>query len=370
MMLSFLRPQDTIQWFEDVDSDLEILCFIIAAEPAHRLTLQHLTQNYIGADVALGSKVGFILFGDYGDFYEVETQECYRYILPGMMLQPESLSTYGRGGKLSALQFDTVSDITTDASIEWMEIFGIKRSSLPALCVLVKGSPPVVINLRKNFEESTVLKIFGKLADIAERDRGIYECIENRELEIEGAFYAAKELEHKLKGILTANKKIESLEKIFIDQLDVLCGRFKACNKDRLYVAEYIANKHYSEASFEIALSKCAFSSLAGFDDNAIVKSVKKKLLKLIAAQDALQLDLEMRNEIQSLSDAVEGINKRRQDTFRLVSELRHEGVESKMVESESFWMFFDKYITRVTQITSLIEKGGSLFSFIKMHGG
>ncbi|MDN8600164.1 hypothetical protein Q0A17_12180 [Citrobacter sp. S2-9] len=354
MMISFLSPRDTIQWFENIDRQLEILCFIISAEPMHRLTLNNLTQNYIDSDIALGSKVGFILFGgsDERKVVEVDTQRNGQFYLPGEFLHPNSLRYYARENQLTDRQFNLLTNSTVSAAIEWMDIFGIQRTSLPALCVLVKGSPPVVINLGKEFKESTVRKIFCKLADIAERD-------------IQKSVGASFELESRLKEMLTANENFDLLEKTFIDHLEALCRRYKASSEDRALIAEFIANKHYSEAIFETTLKNCSFSSLDGFNANSTVKGARNKLTKLIFARDILTLDNNKKNEMQSLSDIVNNIKERRQETLNLVKELTHEGIESKVVDRESLWIIFDRYTARVEKIVSLLDKGGKLFGFI-----
>lgn len=356
MMISFLSPRETIQWFEDVDRQLEIICFMISAEPKHRLTLNNIAQNYIDADVALGTKVAFILFGEpeNQEFTGVDTEYAGRCFLPGVKLQPNTLRAHVNEVKVDNYTFDTLTDTTVSAAIAWMEMFGIQRSSLPALCVLVKGSAPVVIHLGGQFNESIVLKIFGRLADIAERDVG-------------KAVSASFELETRLKKILTVTEKTESLEKSFLKNMETMCQKYAACNEERNIIAEFIATKHYSIVNFENTLNKCTFSSVNGFNESSTVKGVRNKLTKLISAREDLDFHLNQKNEILSLSESVKSINQRRQETLQLVKELLHEGVESKVVERESLWLVFDKYIARVNQIVSLVEKGGNLFDFIKL---
>lgn len=372
MLVTPLTANETINWFEQQDRQHEILCFMVTADPRHRGILRELAQNYIDSDIALGSKVAFILFGDdnVNRYPEVDFSHGTRMFLPGAALQPGALHSYvegsyfGRGESsretqsrhfgLESYQVDLLATETAKVSAEWMKALGLKRSALPALCVFVKGSDPAIISLGDALDASKVLKLFGRLADIAERD-----C--------EKALGVTFDAEARMSRALRLGKEIELLERSFEQHMEAMCNRFKATPEERALIADFLSRKAYSDEALDKALVSCRFSTADGFTSNTTVKGARNKLRKLTKAVSEMDECRPREGMVESLSEAVRRINGRRRETARLVAELLVEGVEAKSVDRQALGVTYDKYAARANQTVTLLEKVGK---FVGLVGG
>jgi hypothetical protein len=370
MVVAPLEPRDTINWFAQIDCQHEILCFMISANPEHRKVLAELAQNYIDADAALGAKVAFILFaGDDVNRYPEVVGSCgCRLFLPGEPIQPRALRDYSRRvgfgspgpddermqfNGLDSHQVEALAAGTVDVAAKWMKLLGVSRESLPVLCVFVKGSDPAVISLGENFDVSMALKLFGRLADIAERDSA-------------KAVTFTVNAELTMRRALEAGTKIEQLEKSFKDHMEAMCNRFKATPDERKLVAEFLARKAYSTEALDRMLRDCKFAAVEGFSSNTTVKGARNKLKILAKALSDLEQCRPLEDLVVSLSDALDEINDRRQETARLVSELSKQGIDAKSIEKQSLGVVFDKYAARADKTVTLLEKLGKFVGWVK----
>lgn len=373
MMVTPLGPRETIDWFEQADHQNEILCFMITANPDHRRILTELAQNYVDADTALGSKVAFILFGE-GDtnrYAEVGIGYGERRFLPGEPIQPRVLRDYSRKkyfgqsglnkewpnfNDLENYQAEVLATETARGSVEWMNLLKIRREALPVLCAFVKGSDPAVISLGEKLDASKVLKVFGRLADIAERDS-------------EKALTMTFNIEAKMERAIALGKEIEKLERSFIEHMEAITNKFKASPEEKKSLAEFLSRKLYTTEALDHALAKCKFTTVDGFNSNTTVKGARNKLNKLVKAIADLEEIRPREDTIVSLSDALDAINNRRQETARLVSELSEQGINAKSVEKQSLGVTYDKYTDRINKTTTLLEKLGKFVGLVKGAG-
>jgi hypothetical protein len=369
MLVTPLGPRETINWFEQVDRQHEILCFIITADPEHRRILGKLAQHYIDADAALGTKVAFILFGGENaqSFAEVDFRHGSRLFLPGQLLLPRALRDHANRphfGSSEHPSFDGLYDYqaklleaeTAKLADEWMRMMGVKRQSLPVLCALVKGNDPVVISLGDKVDVTIVLKLFGHLADIAERDS-------------EAALALTFNAEVRMKRALELNSEIKLLERSFQEHVDAMCNRFKATSEERQLVAEFLACRPYSAQTLELVLKRCKFADAKDFNSSTTVKGVRNKLNKLTKALLELEERRPQEQLVDSVIEALEAINARRQETARLVQELRMQGLDAQSVTRQSLGVTYDKYAARANQTVTLLEKFVKFFGVAKGVG-
>lgn len=373
MLVTPLGPAETIKWFEEVDRQHELLCFIITANPEHRKLLANLAQNYIDADAALGTKVAFILFGgnDVHRFPAVDFPYSTQMFPPGEALHPTALHNYasqsdfGRSAERGKErqrdddfydhQADWLAAESAKEANTWMKLMGVTRQSLPALCVLIKGNDPTVINLGEKIDTATVLRLFGRLADIAERHDEAFAC----------TFQA----EATMKRALALGSDIQKLESSFHDQVDAMCNRFKATLEERKLMAEFLASKVYSIEALDQTLSQCSFAAKNDFSSNTTVKGVRSKLNKVAGALVQLEECQPREDHVISVREALQSINARRQESAKLVGELAAQGIKAKLVARESLGVTYDKYAARASQTATLLEKLGKLVGLVSGAG-
>lgn len=360
MLLSPLSPAETIEWFEALDRQHEILCFMITANPAHRKILGELAQNFVDADTALGSRVAFALFGgnDVRQLPEVVWHPGGRSFLPGQPILPRRVRDYSwppcfegesdrrRPERLSEFDLRNLGERSAEVSLEWLELLGVKRESLPALCVLIKGSDTAVIALSDSVNTADVLRIFGRLADIVERD---------------DAPPTLPSLES-MREAIQQSKEVEDLERRLQSQFDAMCNKFKATADVKVRIAEFLAQRNYSAEAYGGLLSTWPFASTEGFDQDSTVKGIRNKLDKLRTYRGP-----EPREEwLTTVADELTRLRKRREETAQLVQALSAGGFNAKLVKRETLGARYDKYAARANSMATLLEKLAKLFGLAK----
>lgn len=365
MIVTPLSLRETIEWFELRDRQHEICCFLLTADPKDRAILAELVQGRIDADVALGERVAFVLFGgDMSQLSEVDTRQGVRTFLVGQALQPMALRRIEDDGlegpaglstapnRLDERFVKRLADDTAQTTTEWLALLGLERRSLPALCVLVKGSDPAVIRLGDTVDTSQVLRVFGRLADIAER--------------IDAALELSFEAEDRMDRALALSAQIDAEELALKRQLEALCHRYKANPEDVQRIAQFLTSNTPGAAALDAVLAECQFAADPDFDANTTVKGARNAVRKLEETYAQLQACKPEPQLATSLADAIKHIEQRRLETQKFVAELVTAGMDAKQLDRKQLGMTYDKYAARINQTATLLEKGAKFVALVK----
>jgi hypothetical protein len=335
-----------------------------------------LAQHYIDADAALGSRVGFVMFGGTHarDYQDLGCERGQRVLIPGEFLRPSVVSlrsqvegdqglwdgTDARTRKFDEgndYQYESLSRDTAGIADEWMKILGVDRKALPVLCVLIKGADTAVIPLAPNLDVHLVLRIFGRLADIAQR-------------ESQHLLAISFDAEQRVKRAEEFARKIGELRESLTLQLEAMCNRFKATNEQRELVVHFLATATYTQEAVERLFADCSFATRhENFSENSTVKGVRNRVKQIAQATIDFEANFLSTTMITSLSDGVRDLHARRAETAQLVKQLRIDGLDAKEVDKHSVGKFFDTTAARANQIATLLEKLGKLSAWAKGAG-
>ena len=367
MLIGTLSPAETIRWFEEIDQDHEFLCCMITADPMHREIVRSIAQNFVDADAALGRRVGIVLFGGTlaKNYKDLGFLGCTRAFLPGEILRssivPLRAFVDNRYQSMDQREleplgpefYEYLAHESTKIAADWMDLVGINREELPALCVLIKGADPVILPLGSSISEQSLLKIFGRLADIAQRDSSSL---------LRVAFDAEQSI-----------KRLDALKSQFIDlqnkltaALEAVCNRFRLSKESRDLMVQFIAAERYSDHALNQLFSNCGLTNRDGFESCTSVRAVRNKVKKLITVGNEFEENRPSDYLVKSLSESLAELRARREETLILVRQLREEGVHAKELPLQSLGSSCDRIAGRVDQTGSILEHVSKLITAAK----
>jgi hypothetical protein len=394
MMLTTATPREVIIWFEEVDTAHEMLCCLIASNPAHLSILDQLIDNFAGTDCALGPKIGFILFGNaqVERFIALQREEGGSVYLPGVLrgLQEHNppaernvwsmRKLFGNyGGRLwdgkEENRYTVEQDFTNEfaqlrsqaltelkqqsmhVADEWISALDVARSQLPVLCVLIKHTDPVIISLGAKIDVESTLAWLARLADIAERTDEPIARAHYWNLRAQERFCIAKRIEG----------EIRALENTLIRQLDVLADQITADNVERNRIAQIADASNFSVETCRSLLSSLPVDRIRNQRIRQhSIGNILRTIKKLAHQRECYQNNLPNEPEKRSIAEIIENLNKRREQTAALVAELAKSGNVAKTMPAVKVFNFAEVVAQRTLPFLDLAEKVDKIIQWVK----
>lgn len=355
MLITIADPVETIRWFELKDQQHEILCVLLAADPKHRAVLKELIRGFVDADVALGRRVGFLVVGSSDTIKQVAAGGRAIY-LPGELVEVAPVRPLRRlVGNPEDWQHDAAAErlarSTVSAVEGWLNLLGISRRDLPCLCALIKGTEPVLVSLRQPFDTEAALKVFGQLADIAQR-------------EIRPAAQEARRIAEVLKAAEEAGKTCGEVKDGLVQLLEAVCNRFKASAAERQAVVQFLGAERFNEEDLEALFLQLSFSATPEFARSSTVRGVRNKIKQIEKARDRFYGLLPTDADAAALRSTLLTYEARRDETRALVADLNSQGLVTKEASVTRERMF--KGIKGAADIAGLVGKLGKLLAWAK----
>lgn len=191
MFITSAGPEDVLRWFHNADHGQEVLCLLLAKENSlanvfsqdekqTRGGLLSLIRNYSNTNVALGSRIAFLVFhAQTGKMLELPGARNTRKIFfADDLMRPEgdvtvplsdvpvftdvSADSFAR--RMILAEETTESTLQLDAS--FVELLGIQARCLPAICTFVRGIEDVAVkSLPVQWTENDVEQYFHELQE-------------------------------------------------------------------------------------------------------------------------------------------------------------------------------------------------------------
>jgi len=331
---------------------------MVTADPRHRAVLKRLAHNYIDADAALGKRVGFVFFGGarVRDYEFIGVRDCARTFIAGEFVTPiVALREFAAGDDVNQIgdfYLDQLANQTAGIVDEWMALIGVKRESLPALCVLVKGADPAIVELGADLDESELLVLFGRLADIAQRDSS-------------EAMRVTFDAEHRLQTADRIRAQFAEHEDKLAYHLDIVCNIFRVTGERRQRMVNFLAAQDRSAVALDRLFAECGILDAEGFENCSNVRAARSRVRRLAEAIDAFEDNLPKSEVFTSLSESLDILRRRRAETAYLVDELVMSGRRARTIDRSSLGVQYDRIAGRVDQVESILEKLGKLAAMV-----
>lgn len=166
MFITSASPEDVLRWFKNADHGQEVLCLLLANESSVAAStskdgsgLLSLIKNYSRTNVALGSRIAFLVFHAQAEkMLELPGARSTRKIFfADNLLAPEShvtlpLSEVPVFKDVSEDDFarrmilaEETAESTLQLDASFVELLGIDAQSLPAICTFVRGIDDVAV---------------------------------------------------------------------------------------------------------------------------------------------------------------------------------------------------------------------------------
>jgi hypothetical protein len=151
---------------------------------------------------------------------------------------------------------------------EFMRLFGVAHSELPAMCVLVKGlDQSVVLPLGREWDAAALLALLGSIREASDR-------LPNFQAEYKTL---ADELPAKLPSAQEAVRELDAKTAHISEILERLLRRHAGSDEDRNLVAHLLSRGLPSVEQLDAVLARLSFSRAERFQKDGQVSLVERK---------------------------------------------------------------------------------------------
>lgn len=352
-----------MEWLERIDKHHEALCLFLTANPTHRNVIAELLRNHLDADIALGKNIGFIVSdSESSASQEITTDRGRQFILPGEVINlqpPDSIipsaidGDSSLGARTNPLEIQSLSDVTAQSNLEWLDFFSIQSVQLPALCVLIKGCDPVAICLGDDLSLSRLPSLLGEISVIADHDSRI-------------ELHTIPDFNRKFARISELSQRLIEKEEELIKLFETLAKISGASDQDRAKIAECMSSKKFSPDEMKQLLKVLDFYISPEFKHRKTITGVMNKsraIEKLLAELDE---QVPSPSECESISATVDRISERRNKARSLVAELANDNYRTSSVDRNQFARKHDAYSIRMDAASHAAEMISSMLSKYK----
>lgn len=340
MIITSATPQELVYWFHVKQDKQRVLCVMLAPAQEDQKKLVSLIGDLFNADATLGKEIAFLLLHPkankplgldkgYGEFATI----------PGCAFP----SNGHRGPAYSLRDAEIFRDMSDEFEFhrkdiaiqsakstasfvpEFMELFGVSQSELPALCVLVKGvDDSIVLPLGNDWTTGSLLKLLGEIRSLAEKlpnFRSEYQTLAN-------------EVPAKLRVLSDSTREIQAKITKIVEILERLVGRYSGTEVDRTAIADFVARDCPSSPQLQELLTTLSFSSVSRYLKDGQVAKVMKLMMRIENLRDELQNDLESRAYVLSITERAQQLTEGREKLFQELASIQN--VRLKNTSSET----------------------------------
>lgn len=331
MIITSAAPPELVNWFHSRQNTQRVLCVLLAPSKFDQKKIINLVDDLYATDTVLGEEVAFLLLHPsantslgldkgYGEFA----------MLRGTAFPRSSRS---RGLAYSLRDAEVFRDMNSDGDIyrqeiaekssramalfvpEFMKLFSVVATDLPALCVVIKG-----------LDESAVLPLGStwtveSLVSILARIRAIADQIPNFQHEFQSL---ADAVPAKLQPASEVVREIEAKISKIIKILDRLIHRHHGTESDRTLLSDYVARGCPEQVELQISLDHLSFRNEPRFLRDGQVTKVLALADRLESLRSELDNDLSSRRYVLTVADRAQQLVERRAQLLEAIQGLGH----------------------------------------------
>lgn len=330
MIITSATPQELVNWFHTRQEEQRILCVMLAPAEDDQMKMAALVANLYEADAVLGEEVAFLLLHPsantplgldkgYGQFatllgsafpsastsggtaYPLRDKEVFRDMsTAGDSYRQEIANKSARAMALFVPEF--------------MELFAVSHSELPALCVLVKGlNKSVVLPLGKDWSSVSLLELLGRIRSLADN-------LPNFQVEYQ---LLADNIPKQIIPVSEAEREIEAKITRIINILEKIVRRYQGTERDSTLVADFLAQGCSSTEQLQSVLRGLSFRDNERYLKDGQVSKVVRLMERVETLRAELDHDLRTRHYVLSVSDRARQLVERREQLFQAIHGLR-----------------------------------------------
>lgn len=307
-----------------------VLCTLLAPSQKDQAKLTAFIEDMYQTDAVLGDEIAFLLLHPgaqtplgldkgYGEFATLRgtafTGATRKRDLAYSLRDTQVFRDMSRDGDPYRKEIAEKSSKAMALFVpEFMELFGVRQSEVPALCVLVKGmDESVVVPLSKDWTVENVLEVLGKLRSLAD-------SLPNFNSEYQTL---AAPLPLKLPRLEDATREIDAKCKQIEEILERLLGRHGGTEADRDLVADFVARKLPDAAQLEYVLSSLSFIHTERYGRDGQALKVRALMNRLEFVRESLRADFQAREYVLSVADRAQAIVLRREKLLEDIRNIR-----------------------------------------------
>lgn len=384
MLISAASPQALIDWFHIKQESQKIMCVMLAPASEDQKKLEALTLNLYQADAVMGREVAFILLhpgvaGTVGLEFDLGEVAAFT----GIAFPSEEARSAHRGDLAYPLRhtpsFRDLSDESDRSRADiagetsramarfvpdFMNIFEVKPSELPCLCLVVKGiDESIVLSLKPNWTSDQLIELLGKIRRIVDATPDYRS----------GVSTLAGLIPKPIEQLREVMREIEAKQNNIAATFDKVLQRHSGTGDDARMVASFVSQGCSGRTNLERVLDHLSIKSSAKFAQDGQTS----KLIRMVENLDQLRAPLiqlqrdesflpsvaeyakrlvesreELFAQLQGLSDARKVSTS--QSNLRILAKLK-----AVMEYANTSGDFIDKAGNLIAYITKLIGKGG-----------
>ena len=319
MVITSITPQKLVDWFHTRQHSRKILCVMLTPAREDQRKIEELVINHCEADTVLGDEVAFLLMhpgaitplglnngpGEFailqGTAFPLRETELFHDMSnEGERRRQEIAEKSARSMAMFAYDF--------------MQLFAVQQSDIPALCVLVKGlDESVTFPLGRDWTNCSLLALLGRLRKIADQ------C-PNFRTELQSL---ASDMPTKLKSASIMNRKIESETAGIVESFEDLLHRYHGNESDRTFITDFIARGCPSNEQLQGILDRLSISANDSFLEDGKTKEIKARMTTIETIRMEFQRDIRYRRDILSIADRAEQLVKNRNQLLHAIQILQ-----------------------------------------------
>jgi hypothetical protein len=340
MIISSAAPKELVDWFHNQQQTQRVLCVLLAPSNSDQEKFSELVKDLYATDTVLGEEVAFLLlhpgastplgldkgYGEYAmlqgaAFVGGRQSDGLAYSLREAAIFRDMSDTGGIYRKeIASRSSEAMARFVPD----FMKLFAVLPSDIPALCVIVKGlNESAVLPLSAAWTAQSLIEILSKIraaADHIPNFREEYQSLADAvPIKIHTADDSVREIEAK-----TA-KVGEILER--------LVRRYDGTELDKNILSEYIAKGCPGEEQLITALGQVSFKTNERFLNDGQRAKVLSLAQRVESVRTDLKEDLASRRYVLSLAERVQQLVEQRSE---LLTTIQNIGNARFVVTSES----------------------------------
>ncbi|WP_157281103.1 hypothetical protein [Pelomonas sp. Root1237] len=323
MIVSPSTPRAVVEWFHIQQRSHIALCVLLAPSQEDIAKQTSLVNSVLEADSVLGDEIAMLFCSSYGspdgtaDFGVATSKESAsgipKHSEGKRIVYPLRELWSGAGDQARIAQ--QLSHGTAAFVPEFISLFRVGSSELPALCVVIRGIDEcLVVPLGKAWTPTEMMAIFGQLRHAIDSLPDF--LAEYRSL--------ANEVPFKLPIVKDALGEITAKKREVGTLIDALFERYGANDQDRDLGADFLASKQLKPEDLEHLISSVSFSSQERFLKDGQLAKLRKYVLRFAEVRASLSLELEARAFVVSIEDRAKAIVKRREKLYEELQQIRN----------------------------------------------
>ncbi|MGA4099920.1 hypothetical protein ACI2S5_02915 [Ralstonia nicotianae] len=331
MIVTSATPTELVNWFHSRQDTQRVLCVLLAPSKGDQQKITDLVDDLYATDAVLGEEVAFLLLHPgantplgldkgYGGFATLRGTA-----FPG--------SSRNRELAYSLRDAEVFRDMSSDVGIyrqqiaekssramalfvpEFMKLFSVAVTDLPALCVVIKGlNESAALPLGSAW---TVKNLVSMLAMI----RAAADQLPDFQHEFQSL---ADAVPAKLQPVSEVVREIEAKTSKIIVILDRLIQRHHGTESDRTLLSDYVARGCPGQAELQISLDRVSFRNASRFLRDGQVTKVLALAGRLESLRSELDDDLSSRRYVLTVADRARQLVERRAQLLKAIQGLGH----------------------------------------------